>query len=77
MFLKTLAISDGRLNRALMNQRVNQGVVQPYQRGKYGHHQRISNNETAYVKAHPFRQQVATILAPIAHPDVICLLTWT
>jgi hypothetical protein len=53
VFLKTLAISDGRMNRALVNERRNVGVVQGDKRGKIDHKtQRIPEVKVAEVEAH-------------------------
>ena len=52
VFLKTLAISDGRLHRALLNKRKNGGVAQGDKRGKHGKQNRISEDLIADVKEH-------------------------
>lgn len=52
VFLKTLAISDGRLHRALLNKRENGGVAQGDKRGKHGKQNQISEDLIADVKEH-------------------------
>jgi len=39
MFLTTFAVSNGRVDRALKNRRVNNGIVRPDQRGRHVKHQ--------------------------------------
>ena len=53
LFLQTLGVSDGRVNRILLNQRLNGGVPQGDKRGKYEHtHQQLPLNLIEEVKAH-------------------------
>ena len=53
VFLNTLGISDGRMNRILANKRNNGGVAQGDRRGKYCHSkQKIPSDKVAGVEAH-------------------------
>jgi len=48
-FLRTFGVSNGRLDRALKNQRANSGVVKPDQRGRHVKFRIASNNRSSVV----------------------------
>ena len=49
LFLKTYGISNGRLDRALQNQRANNGMIQPDKRGKHAKYKHSEEEITSVV----------------------------